>query len=90
MARKLNELEKIKLLSIKKILTTDELSLFTGLSPSTLRKLTSARKIPYYKSRGGKINYYNKDEISKWMLNFKVKTAEELDSEALTYIAAQR
>ena len=90
MVKKLNELEKITLLGVKKILTTDELSLFTGLSASTLRKLTSARKIPYYKSRGGKINFYDKDEISKWMLSYRVKTSKELDTEALTYMIAKK
>jgi len=86
----MNELEKITLLGVKQVLTTEEVVLLTGLSVSTLHKLTSTRKIPHYKSRGGKVNYYDKDEITKWMLGSKVKTTEELDEEALEYIAARK
>ena len=90
MAKELNELEKITLLGVKQVLTTEDVVFLTGLSVSTLHKLTSTRKIPHYKSRGGKVNYYDKDEITKWMLGTKVKTTEELDEEALEYIAARK
>ena len=41
MAKELNELEKITLLGVKQVLTTEDVMLLTGLSVSTLHKLTS-------------------------------------------------
>jgi excisionase family DNA binding protein len=90
MKNKLSELEKITLLDVKQVLTTEEVSLLTGLSISTLRRLTSTRKIPHYKSTGGKVNFYNKDEILQWMQSCKVATTDELDEEALAYVTAKR
>lgn len=83
--KELNELEKITLLGVKQVLTTEDVVWLTGLSISTLHRLTSTRQIPHYKSRGKKVNYYDKDEIIKWMLDCKVKTTEELEEEALAY-----
>jgi excisionase family DNA binding protein len=90
METKLNELDKISLLSVKQVLKTNEVSALTGLSISTLRKLTAKRQIPHYKSRGGKVNFYDKDEITKWMLSCKVKTTDELEEEALAYITKRK
>jgi len=90
MAKELNELEKITLLGVKQVLTTEDVVLLTGLSVSTLHRLTSTRKIPHYKSRGGKVNYYDKDEITKWMLGCRVKTTDELEEEALSYVAMRK
>jgi predicted DNA-binding transcriptional regulator AlpA len=90
MTKELNESEKIALLGVKQVLTSEDVVLFTGLSKSTLHKLTSAKKIPYYKSRGGKINYYDKNEITKWMLDTRIKTSDEVEEEALAYISENR
>ena len=90
MSKELSELEKITLLGVKQILTTADVVLLTGLSVSSLHKLTSTRKIPHYKSRGGKVNYYDKDEITKWMLGCKVKTTDELEEEALEYVTMKK
>ena len=90
MTKELSELEKITLLGVKQVLTSEEVTLFTGLSKSTLHKLTSAKKIPYYKSRGGKINYYHKDDITKWMLDCRIKTTDEVEEESLEYVAEKR
>jgi excisionase family DNA binding protein len=90
MTKELTDIEKITLLGVKQILTTDEVVLFTGISKSTMHKLTSAKKIPYYKSRGGKFNYYKKDEITEWLLDYRVKTTDELENEALSHVVSNR
>jgi excisionase family DNA binding protein len=90
MKKEQNELDQTTLLSIKQILTTKEVSMLTGLSVSTLHKLTSTRKIPHYKSRGGKANYYNKEEVINWMLGCRVKTTDELEEEALAFVTTKR
>jgi len=86
MTKEQNELKKITLLGVKQVLKTEDVALLTGISVSTLRKLTAKRQIPHYKSKGGKVNFYDKDEIIKWMLSCKVKTTDELEEEALAYV----
>ena len=85
----LTELEKIRqltLLSTKQALTTEEAALFTGLSKSHLYKLVMKKKIPYYKSNGGKLTYFDKNELTSWMLQNRVKTTSEIETEAINYV----
>jgi excisionase family DNA binding protein len=85
----LNELEKIKqltMLGVKQALTMSDTALLTGMSKSHLYKMVCYKKIPFYKSEGGKITYFNKDEVTAWMLQHRVKTVSELETEAVNYI----
>jgi len=84
----MNELQLIKqftLLGAKKALTMSDCSLLTGLSKSHLYKLVCAKKIPYYKSEGGKLTYFDKAEIEAWQLQHRVKTQSEVEQEATNY-----
>jgi len=83
---KLQEIMIYTLLSAKTALTMDDASLLTGLSKSHLYKLVCRKSIPYYKSMGGKLTYFSKDELNSWMLNHKVKTSDELETAAANYI----
>jgi hypothetical protein len=49
--------------------------------------LVCGKKIPYYKSDGGKLTYFDKSELEAWMLKHRVKTTEELEADAATYCA---
>jgi len=83
-----NELQEIKqltLLSAKKALTMSDCALLTGLSKSHLYKLVCRKAIPYYKSTGGKLTYFDKDEVTAWQLQYRVKTSTEIESEAINY-----
>ncbi len=83
-----NELQQIKqftLLGAKKALTMSDCALLTGLSKSHLYKLVCAKKIPYYKSDGGKLTYFAKSEVEAWQLQHRVKTQSEIETEAVTY-----
>jgi excisionase family DNA binding protein len=87
----LNELQEIKqltLLGVKKTLTMSDASMLTGLSKSHIYKLVCAKKIPYYKSQGGKLTYFDKSEVEAWQLQHRVKPAYEIEQEAANYIAA--
>jgi len=53
---------------------------------SHLYKLVCRKQMPHYKS-GGKRTYFDKAEITNWLLKHRVKTAEELETEAATYVA---
>ena len=84
----LNELQEIKQLTVigaKKALTMKDVALLTGLSMSCLYKKCSSREIPHWKSAGGKMTYFDKDELTGWMLKHRVKTADELETEATSY-----
>jgi DNA binding domain, excisionase family len=83
-----NELQEIKqltLLSAKKALTMSDCALLTGLSKSHLYKLVCKKALPYYKSTGGKLTYFDKDEVTAWQLQHRVKTSIEIESEAINY-----
>lgn len=51
----------------KETLTVKEACEFTGLKTNALYNLMKKRKIPYFKSSGGKLAYFDKDELVKWM-----------------------
>jgi excisionase family DNA binding protein len=85
----LNELREIKQLTVlsgKRALTMSDAALLTGLSKSCLYKKVMNKEIPYYKSDAGKLTYFNKSEVEAWCLKHRVKTADELETEAATYI----
>jgi len=84
-----NELEEIKKLTVlgaKKVLTMSDTALLTGLSKSHLYKLCCIKKIPHWKSEGGKFTYFDKSEVEAWQLKHRVKTVDELETEAANYI----
>ncbi len=86
----LDSLLKIEnsLFNSKSILNIDEVSEFTGISKSTLYKLTSNREIPHYKK--AKHLIFDKTEIEDWLKSNKVYTSEEIEREASTYISLNK
>ena len=82
----LRELRSITLIGVKKALTTTDAALLTGLSKSHLYKCVCKKTIPHWKSDGGKLTYFDKDELTGWMLQHRVKTVDEVESEAANYI----
>jgi len=58
----------------KKVFNTTDLHRYTGLSKSTIYKLTSTGKIPY-NSPTGKIIFFDKDEVDSWLLLNKNESA---------------
>ena len=72
----LNRIEN-RLSSTKTILTVPELAEYTKLSVSFIYKLTSKSKIPHYKP-GGKIIYFNREEVDQWLMHIRVKPESEL------------
>jgi len=83
----LDSLLKIEnsLFNSKSILNIDEVSVFTGISKSTLYKLTSNREIPHYKK--AKHLLFDKIEIEEWLKSNKIVTADEIEREASDYIS---
>ena len=82
----LQELKAMTLMASKQALTLKEAALLTGLSVSTLYKLCCHRKIPFYKSSGGKMTYFSRNELNDWMLCHRIKTSSEIESDAINHI----
>lgn len=73
--KQLNEIKSLILLSSKKVLTIEEVALFTDLSVSCLYKKTCAKQIPFYRS--GKRIYFNRTEVEEWMMKNHINAYSE-------------
>ena len=82
---KLNVIERNSLLAAKNVLCLEDVSVLTGLSKSTIYKLTADKKIPHYKPNG-KLVYFERTEIENWMLQNRVGTTDEAEQNAMSYL----
>lgn len=83
-AEKLDRIERL-IIANKKVLTFDEACEYTGISRSYLYKLTSSGVIPYSKPNG-KVIFFNKEKLDKWLLKNARKSADEIKEEALSFL----
>lgn len=67
------------------ILTVNDLIQLTGFSKSYLYKLTSLGEIPHYKPKG-KLLFFKRSEVEEWLLQNRIKSNSELESEAATFL----
>ena len=72
------------LFTTKEVLTSDEAARYMGISKSYLYKLTMRQQIPHYKPMG-KMCYFNRVEIEKWLQGNRVATEVELQERAKNY-----
>lgn len=86
----LKELKKLTLLGAKTALNMNDVCLLTGLSKSHLYKLVCNKQVPYYKSAGGKLTYFNKNEIENWLLCHRIKTNEEIEQAAIKHCVTSK
>lgn len=68
----------------KEVLTSDEAARYLGISKSYLYKLTMKQQIPHYKPMG-KMCFFNRLEIEKWLQNNRVSTSIEISQQAQAY-----
>ena len=68
----------------KEVLTSDEVAKYMGISKSYLYKLTMRQQIPHYKPMG-KMCYFNRLEVEKWLQSNRVATATEIEQQAQAY-----
>ena len=80
---RLDNIESL-LKSQKLIFNIEELSKFTGISKSTIYKLTCTNRIPHYKK--AKHLYFDRKEVEAWLKSNPVKTSEDIDNQASTYV----
>jgi excisionase family DNA binding protein len=88
LSRKLDRIEQLTIISSKKVLDLSEAAMFTGYSESHIYNLTSKKAIPHYK-KNRKL-FFKKDELEDWMLERQVKTDNELDNKATTYVKTHK
>ena len=67
-----------------KSLPFQEASEYLNISKSYLYKLTHSRRIPHYKPNG-KMLYFKRSDLEAWLLRNRVKTAGEIEQEAIDY-----
>ncbi len=70
------------------ILDIKQAATYIGISKATLYGLTSSRQVPHYKA--GKRIHFKKAELFKWITRVRVKTNEEIEQEAATYITTHK
>lgn len=68
----------------KDVLSLEEAALYLGIKKSYLYKLTADRKIPHSKP-GGKVIYFEREALDRWMLSNPVITTEEISRRAQEY-----
>ncbi len=73
----------------KEILNFNDASTFLNYSKSYLYKLTHSRQIPHYKPNG-KMLYFKKSDLEEWLLRNRVKTADEIEQEAIDYVVNKK
>lgn len=86
----LREIRQLTIVGTKSVLTMDDVVILTGLSKSHVYKLVCLKKIPYYKSSGGKFTYFRKSEIEDWLCAYRVPTASETEQQAVNYAVSKR
>ena len=73
---------------IPDILDVKQAADFLRLKITTLYEKTSEKTIPHFK-KGNKL-YFKRDELQAWVLEGKVKTNDEIESQAATYAMHKR
>ena len=85
--RKLDDIRD-EMYKTRPILTVNEVAVLTGLSKSSIYKLTSSRKIPHYKK--GKRLIFDRREILGWLKSNKVSTIDEIKRKASSHISRKK
>ncbi|MDO5614798.1 MAG: helix-turn-helix domain-containing protein [Cruoricaptor ignavus] len=80
---KLNRIEKY-MFGMKEVLNVEELSDYTGFKKSYIYKLVHSNSIPFSKP-SGKILFFDRKKIDRWLLSNSFKSTEEIHNEAIEF-----
>ena len=67
------------------LLTTEEAASYMGIKKSYLHKLMMKKEIPFFKPNG-KLCYFDRQDLDKWMRRIHIASNQEIDSQAQGYI----
>ena len=73
-------MKELNILINKHFLSFKEALKYLNVSDSFLYKMTSARKITFFKP-SGKLIYFKKEDLDKWLLQNKIKSVEETEQD---------
>ena len=68
----------------KAVLTVSEAARYMGVSKSSLYKMMMRKLIPYSRPNG-KVCYFDRVELEKWLMSNRVATENELNDRAEAY-----
>lgn len=86
--KRFERLESLVLCTQKRVLTIDEVCTLTGLSKSTIYKLTMSGKIPHYKQ--AKHLYFDRVEVEDWLKENRGFNVSEIDNKSSTYLTIKK
>lgn len=69
----------------KQVLTLEEASIYMGISKSSLYKMTHKHELPFYRPNG-KLIYFEKAELLKWMRQNRNRSEIETNEEAARHM----
>lgn len=69
----------------KQVLTLEEAALFMGISKSSLYKMTHKHELPFFRPNG-KLIYFEKAELLKWMRQNRTLSDEETRQAAANHM----
>ncbi len=86
---KLSNLAPIKVKAEPKIVDLKGLLMYRSIvgTKATVYKLVHEGRLPHYKPEGSKTLYFLLEEIDNYLLGKKVKTCQEIQSEADRYLS---
>ena len=77
----LSRIEKYIIIGTKNVLTLDEAAILLGVQKRTVKQMVADNIIPAYKPNRRAV-YFKKSELEGWMLQNRIKTQAEIESEA--------
>ena len=86
--QKLSELRDAKQPDAK-VLNAKQASEWLNISLSYLRRLCSDRKLPYYRSGGGKLVSFRVSDLEAFRTALRITPASEIKSKAATHIVTR-
>ena len=88
MSELIQRLERIELMLgfTKPVLTAKEAAAYCGLSVNYLHRLTSGKKIPFFKANGGFL-YFKRSELDDWMTRNRVAPDYEVSEQAANFVS---
>jgi len=69
---------------VNELMDIKEVVSYLKISSSAIYKLTASNGIPHYKN--GKKVYFKKSEIDDWIFAKRIKTMDEIETEAMEYL----
>ena len=68
--------------TVNSLMRVEDAAQFLGVKTSYVYRMIRDRKIPHYKSRGGKLIYFRKEDLEAWMMGCFVEPQSSVEATA--------